>query len=105
MPDLPISDPENLTGLLALGIACYAVRAGGFWMMGALPPSPWLKALLRYIPGSILVSVLVPHMLQGDPSEVAGIVITLVLMVLTRRELIAIPAGLGVVLGLGWFGV
>jgi uncharacterized membrane protein len=45
-----------LAAILAMALATYAMRAGGFWLMGNVPPSPRLKRMLEALPGSVVAA-------------------------------------------------
>ena len=53
---------EALTRITILGMALvtYATRAGGFWLMGLVTPSPRIEAWLKQIPGAVLVAIIAP---------------------------------------------
>ena len=50
-----MSDWRIYLAILAVGAAAYAMRAGGFLVMGALPQTGLLPRLLRLAPGNLFV--------------------------------------------------
>ena len=49
-----------LAAILAMALATYAMRAGGFWLMGHVPPSPRLRRMLEALPGSVVAATVLP---------------------------------------------
>ena len=62
---------ETLTILTILGMALvtYATRAGGFWLMGLVTPSPRVETWLKQIPGAVLVALIAPTILASSIAE------------------------------------
>src|SRR5258706_13942101 len=62
-----------LAGIGAVGLASYAMRAGGFLAAGTIPPRGLLERLLRLAPGNLFVAFAAAGILQGGwPSLVGG---------------------------------
>ncbi len=70
-------------------ICTYATRAGGLWLMTHVPLTPRVAALLRYISGTVLVAILTPSFVQADPLTRVALASAVVLMIVTRRMIIA----------------
>jgi uncharacterized membrane protein len=86
-----------LAALAGMAVATYACRALGVWMMGHVPLTRRVRLALSALPGSIVVSTVVPLTLKGGPGAALGIVAALCSMMLKRNELIALVVGLAVV--------
>ena len=55
------------TGFFWLVIAAmtavnYAIRAGGFFLMGYVPLTPRVRAILNALPGAVVVAIVLPLM-------------------------------------------
>ena len=87
--------PWNLLAILLMGIATYACRGGGYWLFRQISPSPTIRAILSYIPGTLFVSFVVPALVHGGVQPVVGSVATAGLMLATRNMSVAIAGGVG----------
>ena len=56
MTPIESADFGVLAAIAAMAVATYAMRAGGFWMMQHVPPSPRLRKMLNALPGSVIVA-------------------------------------------------
>ena len=87
---------ETLTLLTILGMALvtYATRAGGFWLMGLVTPSPRIEAWLKQIPGAVLVAIIAPTVLASSVVETLAAVATVLVAIRTKNVLIAMLIGI-----------
>jgi hypothetical protein len=46
--------------IAAMAVATYAMRAGGFWLMGKVQPSARLRRMLDALPGSVVAATVLP---------------------------------------------
>ena len=90
---------ETLTLLTILGMALvtYATRAGGFWLMGLVTPSPRIEAWLKQIPGAVLVAIIAPTVLASSVAETLAAVATVLVAIRTKNVLIAMLVGVAAV--------
>lgn len=86
-------DGRVYLAILAVGAAAYAMRAGGFLVMGALPQTGLLPRLLRLAPGNLFVGFSVAGILEGGWPSLAGSAAAIAAMALTRKEWAALAAG------------
>ena len=91
---------ETLTLITILGMAfvTYVTRAGGFWLMGLVTPSPRVEAWLRQIPGAVLVAIIAPTVLASSLAETLASLATLLVAIRTKNVLVAMLVGVGAVL-------
>jgi len=92
-PGLLRIDPWTLAAILGMAAASYACRAGGYWLFRQITPSPFLRAVLAYLPGALFASYVAPALLRGGPQAWAGGVATVAAMILTRNLSLGIGAG------------
>jgi uncharacterized membrane protein len=83
--------------ILGMGLATYATRAGGLWLMGRVKLSPRVEAGLKNVPGAVFVSMIVPALFTGGPAETAAGVMTGLVAYRTRSLFLAMIAGVGLV--------
>ncbi len=88
----------------AMALATLLTRWSGFWIMDHVPLTPRLRAGLQALPGAIMISTIVPLMIRGGPAAIAGVVVAVALMAVTRKDMLALASGLGVIAGLRAFG-
>jgi uncharacterized membrane protein len=94
-----------LAAIAAMAVATYAMRAGGFWMMRHVPPSPRLRKMLEALPGSVIVAAVLPIVVRDGITAILAIGAAMVAMLLTRRDIIAVVAGMAVAIAAraaGW---
>jgi uncharacterized membrane protein len=81
-----------------MAFVTYVTRAGGFWLMGLVSPSPRVEAWLRQIPGAVLVAIIAPTVLASSLAETLASLATLLVAIRTKNVLIAMLVGVGAVL-------
>ena len=90
---------ETLTLLTILGMALvtYATRAGGFWLIGLVTPSPRVETWLKQIPGAVLVALIAPTILASSIAETLAAIATVLVAIRTKNVLIAMLVGVATV--------
>jgi uncharacterized membrane protein len=91
MPDWRV-----LAAIAALGLASYAMRAGGFLAVGAFPEDGIVARCLRLAPGNLFVAFVAAGCLGGGWPSLAGCLAALATMTVTKREWAALGAGFAV---------
>ena len=76
-----------------MALVTYATRAGGFWLMGLVTPSPRIEAWLKQIPGAVLVAIIAPTVLASSVAETLAAVATVLVAIRTKNVLIAMLVG------------
>lgn len=76
-----------------MALVTYATRAGGFWLMGLVTPSPRVEAWLKQIPGAVLVAIIAPTVLASSIAETLAAVATVLVAIRTKNILIAMLVG------------
>lgn len=90
---------ETLTLIAILGMALvtYATRAGGFWLMGLVTPSPRIEAWLRQIPGAVMVAIVAPTIFASSLAETLAALATVLVAIRTKNVLAAMVVGVAAV--------
>jgi uncharacterized membrane protein len=88
MPDWKID-----LAILAVGLAAYAMRAGGFLAVGAMPQTGLVPRLLRLAPGNLFVAFAAAGILEGGWPSLIGCAGAIAAMAVTRKEWAALAAG------------
>jgi uncharacterized membrane protein len=85
--------PSALLAIVLMAIVTYAMRAGGYWIMGRVTLSPRVTAMLAYLPGAVLTSLVVPAVLEEGVPGVIALIATAVVMRWRGNLLFAMLAG------------
>jgi uncharacterized membrane protein len=88
---------SSVLTILCMALVTYATRAGGLWLIGRVRSSPPIERWLRHIPGAVLVSIVVPTVAAGGPSELLAVLATVVVGVRTGNVLLTMLVGVAVV--------
>ena len=86
-----------LAAIAGMAIVTYLTRIGGFWLVDRVDLSERARSFLRYVPGAVLVSLILPELLEGGAPEVGAALVTLVVAVRTGNILYARLAGIGAI--------
>ncbi len=91
------NDTLTLITILGMALVTYATRAGGFWLMGLVTPSPRIEAWLRQIPGAVLVAIIAPTVLASSLAETLAALASALVALRTKNVLVAMVVGVGAV--------
>lgn len=87
-------DWASFAAILAMGLAAYATRVSGFWMMSHVPVTPRVQRMLDALPGSIVVAIVAPMVWRSGLPAMLAIVAVISLMLVWRNEFVAVLAGI-----------
>lgn len=93
------SEPADwgvLAAVLAMALATYAMRAGGYWLMGRVPLTPLLRRMLEALPGSIVAATVLPIIVNGGAVAVLAVGTAGAVMWIRRSDFLAVLAGMSV---------
>jgi uncharacterized membrane protein len=79
--------------LLAMLVAVYITRAGGFWLMGRFPIGPRLRRILDAMPGAVITATVAPILITGGISAWLAVATAAATMILLRNDFAAVVAG------------
>lgn len=82
-----------LAAVVAITIATYANRVGGYWLVQAFRPLESVRVLLGYVPGTLFVSYVVLALMAGGVRLWVGALATAAAMAWSRNLSVAIAAG------------
>lgn len=89
--------PSALVLILLMGVVTYALRAGGYWLMGRVTLSPRMEAGLAYLPGAVITALVVPSAIEAGWPGIAGLVAVAIVMRRWNNLFLALVAGIGAV--------
>jgi uncharacterized membrane protein len=89
--------PEAIAAILLMGLASYACRAGGFFLMRYVTVTPRVEAWLKAIPIALVGAILGPVAVNGGPAEWLGLVAAILLMRVTGNDFVAVVGSIALV--------
>lgn len=98
MSGLP--DPWTLAAILAMAVATFACRAGGYLVFRSITPSPLLRDVLAFIPGTLFMAYVAPAVAHGGAGHLVAAVATAAVMIATRSIPLALASGIGTAWGM-----
>ena len=93
---IPSDEWGIAAAIAAMAIATYAMRAGGFWLMGHVPPSARLRRMLEALPGSVVVATVLPIIVREGFAAAIAIAAAGAVMLVRRNDLLAVLTGMAV---------
>ena len=97
MTDVIAGPAGSYLVILAMAAVTYACRAFGAVLMSRVRLTPRVERALRALPGSVVVSTILPIAVQSGLSAFVGLSASITLMRVTRNDLAALVAGLAAV--------
>ena len=80
--------------IAVMALVTLATRWGGVWVMSHVPLKPIVKRFISAMSGSVLIAVLAPLALDGDIGAKAALIVTATAMLVLKKPLPSIMAGL-----------
>jgi uncharacterized membrane protein len=80
--------------ILAMALVTLATRWGGVYVMSFIPIGYRVKQFIHAVSGSVLVALLAPLALEGDIGARLALLTTALIMLLVKKPLPAIAAGI-----------
>jgi uncharacterized membrane protein len=90
-----MTSAADLAAIIGMALATYARRGGGYWLFRRIRPTPFIRAVMAHIPGTLFVSFTAPAVLGGGLQPMAGAAATVATMLATRSLFWSIVAGVG----------
>jgi uncharacterized membrane protein len=87
---------DVLTAIFAMAVATYAMRAGGFWLMGHVPLTQRVRRMLEALPGSVVVATVLPIIVRDGLAAALAISAAGAVMLVARNDLLAVITGMAV---------
>ncbi|MBO6755140.1 MAG: AzlD domain-containing protein [Roseibium sp.] len=79
-----------VVAVLGMTAVTYAMRAGGYWIMGRVPLTPRIRRALEALPGAIIVSTVLPIALKGGVPALLALAVSAGVMAVLRKDIVAV---------------
>lgn len=86
-------DPATLLAILGMALATYGVRAGGYFLIQRIAPTPFVEAWLRHVPGAMFTALVVPAVATGGVPYLAGAAAVLLVARVRGGLVLSLAAG------------
>lgn len=97
-------DGMFLVVVLGMAAVTYAMRAGGYWVMGRIPLTPRVRRALEALPGAIIVSTILPIAFKSGVSVAICLVVAATVMASLRKEYVAVLVAVGAAIAMRAYG-
>ncbi|MFT3717484.1 AzlD family protein [Pseudorhodoferax sp.] len=84
----------TLVIILVMAVVTLATRWGGIFVMSFIPIGRKMQQFIRAMSGSVLVALLAPLAMKGDNAARLALLVTATVMLLLKKPLPAIAAGI-----------
>ena len=84
----------TIAAILAMAAATYAMRAGGFWLMGYVPLTTRVRRVIEALPGTVVVATVLPIVVREGVPAALAIAAAGAAMLIRRNDLLAVLAGM-----------
>lgn len=91
---------QTLLTIFCMGLATYATRLAGYWLLQGRPVTGRAKVAMDAVPPAILTAVIAPAVFLQGPAEMIAGALTLGSALLRLPLLVTILVGVGSVAGL-----
>lgn len=88
-----MTEADTVAAIGLMAVATYLTRVAGVWLVGFAATTPRLQRTLHHLPGSVLAALVVPAAIGADAARLAGVIAACIVMLVTRRALLALILG------------
>jgi uncharacterized membrane protein len=81
--------------IAAMAAVNFAIRAGGFFLMGYVPLTPRVRSILNALPGAVVMAIVLPLVVRGGLPAGLAVAVSLAMMAWRRNDLLAVVFGMG----------
>lgn len=81
--------------IAAMAAVTFAIRAGGFFLMGYVPLTPRVRSIFNALPGAVVMAIVLPLVVRNGLPAWAAVVASIAVMVLRRNDMLAVVCGMG----------
>lgn len=81
----------------AMGVVTFATRVAGTWLARWIPRTPRWNRFMQALPGTLLVAIVAPAFVTGDPIHLAAALVTLAIAMRGAHLVVSMAAGVACV--------
>jgi len=81
--------------IAAMAAVTFAIRAGGFFLMGYVPLTPRVRSIFNALPGAVVMAIVLPLVVRNGLPAWAAVAAAVAVMVLRRNDMLAVVCGMG----------
>ncbi len=79
-----------------MALVVYLTRISGYWLIGRFTIGPRLRRTFDALPGAIIAATVAPVLVHGGLRSVAALAATALVMILVRKDFLAVVTGVAV---------
>ena len=83
--------------IAAMGLVTLGTRVGGVYLGRFMPGTLFWRRFLDHLPATLLLAIAVPTIFSGEPAQVLGAIVTLVMAARRLNLIFAMLGGMAVV--------
>ncbi|MDO5679880.1 MAG: AzlD domain-containing protein [Pelistega sp.] len=91
--NIDIAGAGALIVVVIMGLVTLATRWGGVYIMSFVPIGKRVRQFIQAMSGSVLIALLTPIAVMGDTGARLALLVTLIMMLLVKKPLLAISCG------------
>ena len=88
-----LATPGIWTAIIAMAVVTVGIRVSGFWLMGYIPLTRRVRAILNALPGAVIIAIILPLAVRGGLAAGVAVLISLAIMAWRRNDLLAVVCG------------
>ena len=92
----PLMTEGAWLAISAMVVLTVLAKVMGFWALGHVSLTPRVRRGLEALPGGVILATVVPITLESGADGLVAITVAAAVMFLTRKDWLAVGAGLGV---------
>lgn len=85
-----------LVTIALMTIVVVLTRIAGYWLIGKFVIGPRLRRMLDALPGAIIAATVAPALVQGGVRSIVALATTALVMILVRKDFLAVLTGAAV---------
>ncbi len=97
-------DPAAALAIFLMASVTIGLKLIGVFVMRAVPLTPFLERFFDHLPGTLLISLVVPMALSGGTAGILGTVLTVIIVAWRRAVLLGVGAAMALAVALRLMG-
>ena len=98
-------DPQALLAIAMMAAITIGLKFFGAYVMRSVPMTPFLERFFNVLPGTLLISLVVPMALSGGLPAIIGCAASVVIVAMRGPVLLAVGVAMAIAIGLRLAGL